>query len=144
MSEIVYRNIEIADAKSAAELEKECLHTAWTEEQIKNLPQQAFYMGAFCENTLCGILSAYFVADEVQIMNLAVSHNYRRKGVAFGLMSELLTQAKEKNCRFITLEVGENNVSAIKLYEKCGFSAVGKRKGFYGDESAILMELELN
>ncbi|MBE6692647.1 MAG: GNAT family N-acetyltransferase [Ruminococcaceae bacterium] len=143
MSETVYRNIEQADAKSAAALEKECLDTAWTEDQIKNLPQQAFYMGAFCENTLCGVLSAYFVADEVQIMNLAVSDNFRRKGIAFGLMSELLTQAKEKNCCFITLEVAENNIGAIKLYEKCGFSAVGKRNGFYGDIAAIIMEKSL-
>ena len=140
MSETVYRNIEQADAKSAARLEKECLDTAWTEEQIRNLPPQAFYMGAFCENTLCGVLSAYFVADEVQIMNLAVSTDYRRRGIAFGLMERLLTQAKDKSCRFITLEVAESNKNAIALYKKCGFVPVGERKGFYNGEKAILME----
>ena len=140
MMEFVYRFLKNDEAESASVLEKECLDTAWTKEQIANLPENAFYMGAFCGNTLCGVLSAYFVADEVQIMNLAVSPSFRRNGIAFGLLERLLIEAENRKSAIISLEVAENNLSALALYEKLGFKHVGKRKGFYGDISAIIME----
>ncbi len=140
MMEFIYRFLESNEAEAASILEKECLDTAWTKEQIANLPEAAFYMGAFCENKLCGVLSAYFVADEVQIMNLAVSPSFRRNGIAFGLLQKLLKESKCRKSAVISLEVAENNPSALALYEKCGFINVGRRKGFYGDVAAIIME----
>lgn len=137
---VVFRHLESGEEKLAAAVEKECLDTAWSEEQIKNIPENAFYIGAFEDNKICGIASVYIIAGEGQIMNLAVSPNYRRRGIALGLMNEIISKAEENGCENITLEVAENNASAISLYEKCGFSAVGKRKGFYGNESAIIME----
>lgn len=137
---VVFRPLKIGEAALAAAVEKECLDTAWSEEQIKNIPENAFYIGAFEDDWLCGIASAYIIAGEGQIMNVAVSPDYRRRGIALGLMNEIISKAVENGCENITLEVAENNASAISLYEKCGFSAVGKRKGFYGNESAIIME----
>lgn len=137
---VTYRNINNCEAESAAELEKLCLHTCWTKSQIENLPENACYLAAFCQNELCGILSAYFVLDEVQIMNLAVLPQYRKMGIAAGLLEKLFDLSAANGCKFVTLEVGEDNFPAISLYEKCGFTAVGKRKNFYGNISAILME----
>ena len=138
--DLIIRAITPQESDIAADLERECLHTAWSAEQIRDLPPQAIYLGAFQGEALCGILSAYLVADEVQVMNLAVYPQFRRQGMAKALMYELIDQAKAKNCFNITLEVAENNASAISLYENCGFSAVGNRKGFYGDVSAVIME----
>lgn len=140
---IIYRLIDSSYAKFAADLEKACLDTAWTKEQIESLPENAFYLGAFKENLLCGVLSAYFVADEVQIMNLAVAKDARRRGIAFGLLQELIAEATRRKAVIISLEVAEDNANALGLYEKCGFSAVGRRKGFYGDVGAIIMEKSL-
>lgn len=140
---VFYRELSQTEAVFAEKIEKACLDTAWTKEQISNLPENAIYLGAFEDNTLCGIISAYFVLDEVQIMNLAVDEAFRNKGYAKGLLNSLITASKEKNCSFITLEVAENNTSAISLYKKCGFNAVGKRKNFYKTLSAILMEKNL-
>ncbi len=137
---IIYRSIENSEAAFAAELEGLCLHTPWTEKQILDIPENALYLGAFSNDTLCGILSCYFVLDEVQIMNLAVMPQFRRMGVGQGLINAACSQALAKKCINITLEVAEDNISAISLYEKCGFTAVGKRKGFYGKVAAVLME----
>ena len=38
------------------------------------------------------------------------------------------------------LEVRESNISAIKLYEKVGFEEINRRKKYYGNEDAIIME----
>lgn len=128
---------------AAALVERECLLTAWSESQIANLPEYAYYIAAFEAETLCGVASMYVVAGEGQIMNLAVAPKFRRRGVANGLMNELDLIAKSKNCEIITLEVAEDNFSAISLYKKCGFYAVGCRNGFYNGKDAIIMEKKL-
>ena len=40
----------------------------------------------------------------------------------------------------IMLEVRDSNEAAIKLYEKCGFEEINRRKKYYGDEDAIIMK----
>ena len=40
----------------------------------------------------------------------------------------------------ITLEVREDNIPAIKLYEKNGFIKKAKRKGYYNGIDGFLME----
>lgn len=144
MNGIIYRGLLTSEeAGLAADIEKECLSTAWSEAQISMLPEYAVYIGAFDGETLCGVASMYAIAGEGQIMNVAVSQNHRRKGIAFGLMNEIIARATEKDCENITLEVAENNQSAISLYEKCGFCTVGRRKGFYDGTDAFIMEKKL-
>lgn len=89
-----------------------------------------------------GYIGMMFVLDEGYISNVAVSPEYRRRGVADALISALIARAKE-TLAFITLEVRESNHPAINLYAKHGFEAVGKRKNYYDKpkEAAILMTL---
>ncbi len=141
--EIICRPLQQGEYASAAKLEQECLNTAWSEDQIANIPENAYYIGAFDGNELCGIGSAYFVLDECQVMNIAVSPQYRKKGVGTRIMNEIINKSLEKNCEFISLEVAEDNISAIALYEKSDFVAIGKRKNFYGTTSALIMEKNL-
>lgn len=144
MENIIYRAPETEkEIASAAEVERICLATAWSEAQIADLPSYAVYIAAFCGNTVCGIASMYAIAGEGQIMNVAVLPQYRRKGIANGLMTCLAEKAAKRNCDIITLEVAENNTDAIALYEKHGFTAIGRRKGFYSGTDAINMEKKL-
>jgi [ribosomal protein S18]-alanine N-acetyltransferase len=43
--------------------------------------------------------------------------------------------------RWITLEVRDTNDHAIRLYERFGFKAIGRRRGYYTDngEDAVIM-----
>ncbi|MEG1351383.1 MAG: GNAT family N-acetyltransferase, partial [Bacilli bacterium] len=47
---------------------------------------------------------------------------------------------KEKNFINILLEVREDNIFAIKLYEKYGFEKIGIREKYYNKTDAIVME----
>ena len=38
------------------------------------------------------------------------------------------------------LEVNENNVAAISLYEKNGFEVINKRNNYYGSDAALIMK----
>jgi ribosomal protein S18 acetylase RimI-like enzyme len=59
--------------------------------------------------------------DYPEIRMLAVSSEYRGKGVASALISECIHRAKNNGFRSIGLHTGEFMKDAIKLYEKIGF-----------------------
>ena len=92
-----------------------------------------------------GYICFWCVADEVQILNVAVHPGYRRQGIGRLLLHDCLRYGREKKAKFAVLEVRRSNVSAQMLYEKAGFQKVGERPDYYGvvKESALLMELEM-
>lgn len=122
------------DIKKIATVEKECFSTeAWSENAIKEAFENdisAFFI-AYFENEIIGYIGIYSILDEGYIYNLAISKNHRRKGVAEQLIKTLIEYGKEKNLKFISLEVRESNAPAINLYKKCGFELNGIRKNFY-------------
>lgn len=76
---------------------------------------------------------------EREILNVAVAHIYRRRGVATALISQELKRGGE-----CFLEVRESNVAAQKLYRKLGFVEVGRRANYYSSpgETAIVMNMK--
>ncbi len=124
----------------AAEIERACLSTAWTEEQIKTRSPETVYLMAFEDGAPVGILSASLSLYDGEILNLAVLPAYRGKGYARALLEALFACTEGLEALF--LEVAESNLTAQRVYEKNGFAVVGRRKGFYGGEDALLMKKE--
>ena len=127
------------------ELEKLCFSMPWTADMIRselNNPR-CLYLAAGDGDTLVGSIGVQTVLDEGYINNVAVRPEYRRRGIAAALISLLAEQAQAIGLAFMTLEVRESNVPAIALYEKLGFTIVGKRKNYYEKprEDAILMTI---
>ena len=81
------------------------------------------------------------MAGEGSITNIAVHPDYRHQGIASSVLEKLVSHSCDNKLEFITLEVRESNINAIKLYEKFGFEEVGRRKNYYSNnhETAILM-----
>ena len=71
------------------------------------------------------------ILDEFYISNVATDILYRNNGIATKLIDTLISELKNKNCVFATLEVRQSNKNAISLYEKFGFENLGIRKNFY-------------
>jgi ribosomal-protein-alanine N-acetyltransferase len=94
---------------------------------------------------IVGYICFWCVADEIQVLNLAVHEDFRRQSIARGLLAHAIRTGCENGARVVNLEVRKSNVPALKLYESVGFKAVGERPNYYGAqrEPAILMELEL-
>ena len=84
-----------------------------------------------------GYLEIRLVDGVLDIMNLFVNEEERRKGIATSLMNEVIE--KEDYSR-IMLEVNENNNQAIRLYSKLGFKEINLRERYYGEDTAIIME----
>ena len=74
------------------------------------------------------------------LMNVAVDDRLRRQGIAVALIEHLFAMADEPGAQY-TLEVRTSNASAIRLYERFGFHAAGRRRGYYHDnrEDAVIM-----
>lgn len=127
------------------ELEKICFSMPWTADMIRselNNPS-CLYLAAVDGDTLVGYIGVQTVLDEGYINNVAVHPEYRRRGIAAALISLLAEQAQAIGLAFLTLEVRESNAPAIALYEKLGFTTVGRRKNYYEKprEDAILMTI---
>jgi [ribosomal protein S18]-alanine N-acetyltransferase len=76
------------------------------------------------------------------LMNVAVSPNRRRQGVATRLISQLLAEAGDELP--FTLEVRVSNREAIAMYKRLGFRSAGVRPRYYQDngEDAMIMWLD--
>jgi len=58
------------------------------------------------------------------ISNVAVSANYRRRGIARGLMNAALDLAKEHNGTLVSLQVRADNQPALRLYRDLNFKEI--------------------
>jgi ribosomal-protein-alanine N-acetyltransferase len=94
---------------------------------------------------IIAFLIFWLVHDEVHILNVAVSPEHRRKGIARMLMAETERQAHLASAALMTLEVRRSNQAALDLYREFDYRAVGVRPNYYADEGedAIVMVKEL-
>ena len=87
------------------------------------------------------------VLDECELLNIAVSPEHRRKGIAIDFLSTSLAQWGERGVKTVFLEVRASNLAAQTLYARLGFMQNGLRQSYYkatattAAEDAVLMQL---
>ena len=86
---------------------------------------------------LIGFIHIQDLIDEIDIINIVIDNDYRKKGYASKLIEYVISYANSKK---IILEVSENNINAINLYKKYNFNEINRRKGYYNGVDAITME----
>jgi GNAT superfamily N-acetyltransferase len=74
-------------------------------------------------------------SQEAEIVRMAVQRNYRRRGVATRLLSELIDLASELGVNRLVVETNAKWTEARNLYEKAGFKFTHVAPGAFGDES---------
>jgi ribosomal-protein-alanine acetyltransferase len=97
------------------------------------------------ESGVCGFLVARVVAGEVELLNMAVDAEHRRKGLGSKLLAAAAQEAEARQASRIYLEVRESNQAGISFYERHGFRKSGQRTGYYQNptENAVLMGKKL-
>lgn len=136
----------VADLPEVVEIERHSFPSPWTEgsfrhELLENPYSSMFVVKAHRRSEVVGFACVWVVDQELRINNIAVHPRCRRRGIGTRLLSFLLEHAGEQGCREATLEVRPSNASAIRIYERAGFRAVGRRKNYYSDthEDAVMM-----
>ena len=69
--------------------------------------------------------------SEYEILLIYVNKKYRNRGLASSLINNIFIQSSNLKLKKIFLEVAENNIPAIKMYEKNKFTLFNKRKNYY-------------
>lgn len=94
---------------------------------------------------ILGYLIAWWVADEVHILNVAVHPEARRHGVGKALLEDCELMARANASSSISLEVRRSNEGARALYQDLGFRVIGERPRYYAadQEDAVVLEWAL-
>lgn len=115
-------------AQGLADLHAEAFDAPWSAEAFADLLGQA---GVVLEGETDGFILIRTVADEAEILTLAVRPAARRQGLGGRLVGVASDRAASLGARRMFLEVAEDNAPARALYGSLGFQAAGRRPRYY-------------
>ena len=139
MADLVVRQGTVSDIQAIMALEQGSIEHPWESKAIESLITDGNKVCLVAE-----LVGAESVLDESNVGNIVTHRECRGRGIATKLFEALLAELKEKGIRKLFLEVEHDNVPAIALYEKLGFTGYGYRRDYYGKgKDAVLMSLEL-
>lgn len=137
------REMTVEDLDQVMEIEQDLFHVPWTREGFFTFLTRDDAMFLVVEEkgrilAYCGLL---MVLDEGDVTNVAVRRDRQKEGIGNFLMESLIRLADGLGVRIIHLEVRKSNETAIRLYERNGFTRDGIRKKYYENpvEDAVLM-----
>jgi [ribosomal protein S18]-alanine N-acetyltransferase len=114
-------------------------------------PPEALTRRAFItlsDSTLAGFAVASWLSQEAaaEVEGLVVDEKYRRQGMGSALLGACLEWAADAGASSMRLEVRVSNTAALALYQRHGFSAVGRRRAYYSApvEDAVLLQAPLD
>ncbi len=144
MSEIGIRRLSYSDLPGVLGIERRSFQTPWSLAMfvLELSKPSGICLAATRGQDLVGYLVCSRYADVWHLMNVAVTPELRRQGIASRLMDRLFAEAG-REARY-TLEVRTSNHGAIAMYERLGFRPAGYRRAYYHDngEDALIMWLE--
>lgn len=142
------RKLELRDLGDIEVIEQLSYPTPWSRSMFASelAKPSSISLGACSTETgeLVGYLIISRYVDAWHVMNVAVTPDWRGRGIARLLLERLFELTAGDERRGYTLEVRVSNVTAIRLYERLGFVGRGVRRGYYTDnrEDALIMWLD--
>jgi ribosomal-protein-alanine N-acetyltransferase len=105
---------------------------AWTRSQCAGiLPMAGVSMTVAQDNgEIVGFSLIRSIADESELLLLAVQPAHQRRGIGRQLLEEFVESAASQGVNRVHLEVREGN-PAIDMYRMAGFVPVGRRRNYY-------------
>ena len=129
---------------SVAAIEKECFgRDAWSEKSVAGelTNALALWLVAVEGECVAGSVGSQTVCNETDMMNVAVTADFRRRGIGEQLVTALVEELKTIDSHCLTLEVRASNTPAQAMYEKLGFAEIGRRPRYYQNpkEDALIL-----
>lgn len=139
---IEIKQLRAQDIDAVYAVECACFSDAYGKEtferELKN--KISYYVTAWVDGMAVGYAGIWKIADEAEVISIAVAPEFRRRGVGQALLEHLVKKCDKEGVAVIWLEVRKSNFDAQRLYTKFGFVSYGIREKYYGDaEDAILM-----
>ena len=148
--DIKIEDLSIQLLDQLCEIEKQCFEQeAFTKQQLAYLVTDYSTIGltAILNREIAGFAIARINigrnATSGHILTIDVTPAYRRKGIAQKMLQEIETILRERGIRECRLEVRENNVAALNLYQKLGYKKIGKLEKYYGNAHGLYLKKSL-
>lgn len=150
----VIEPVEDEDLPRLADIHAKSFAHGWDEDELARLRSQdgvlmllARRASPYGTRAPVGFVIMRQVADEAEVLTLAVDPRQRGRGVARRLMQEAMFRLYGERCASVFLEVDGANEAALHLYRSLRFQQVGERKGYYRqsekDGTALVMRADL-
>jgi ribosomal-protein-alanine N-acetyltransferase len=148
--DIKIEDTSIRDLAKFYEIEQQCFEQeAFTKQQLAYLLTDYSTIGlaARVNGEIAGFAMARVDirrSEQVgHIVTVDVTPAYRRNGIAQSLLREVEDVLRERGFKECRLEVRENNVAALRLYQKLGYRRVGKLENYYGSAHGLYLKKTL-
>ena len=113
---------------------------AWTRSQLSGiLPMAGVFLVLALDRDpgrTIGFSLSRTVADESELLLIAVRPSHHRRGVGGLLLEDFLARARDAEVSRVHLEVRDGN-PAIGMYRSAGFAPVGRRRNYYHSQSGV-------
>ena len=127
-----------AEIRAASLIHKEAFgFEAWDERAIADLLAMPGAVGRLAIDRASappeplGFTLLLFVAEDAELLTVAVRPSARREGIATRLMADFFDVAHQRKATNAFLEVAADNVPAQRLYARLGFLVEGTRRDYY-------------
>jgi [ribosomal protein S18]-alanine N-acetyltransferase len=135
------------DLPEVLEIERLCFRQPYSHEIFEQeLQIEAAHLWVVSyKRRVIAYLDFWMVADEMELVSIAVHSDFQGLGVATVLLKGMVAYAQQHEQRSIVLDVRASNAAALHLYQKFSFRTVGLRKRYYSDnqEDALILRREL-
>jgi ribosomal-protein-alanine N-acetyltransferase len=139
------------DAAGMARVHKAGFAHPWDESSLRLMmerPTNLVLVALTGAGEVVGFVIARQAADEAEILTIATDPKQRRKGIGARLLEAAVELSRQRGITAMYLEVASGNKAAIALYERFGFTEVGRRQAYYQQsrktpEDALLMRKPL-
>lgn len=130
---VVLRDMTAADLPAVVAIECESYSVPWSESTFRGLLRRrdAEMVVAVVGEVVIGYAAFWCVVDQGELGNVAVSAEWRGRGLGARLIEEVIHRAGRRGIIEVFLEVRPTNMVARRLYERFGFATVGRRRNYY-------------
>jgi [ribosomal protein S18]-alanine N-acetyltransferase len=142
---VTLRRAAAADLSWIGGIERSAFGDPWSERSFSEMldhPAAIFLVATDdISGVACGYSITIAVADEAEILNLAVAEARRGQGIGGLLLDAALDEAVGRGAETVFLEVRESNQAARALYHSRGFTERFRRTGYYRNpvEDALVL-----
>ena len=142
------RPMTAGDADAVIKIQVACPEIAqWTAHDYASLSTTGMMAWvAEVDAIIAGFLAARRIGSELEILNLAVAPDVRRRGIGHALIQSAFAWGKQFDAKNAFLEVRASNLVALQFYERHRFEETGRRPFYYSNpaEDALVLTAHIS
>lgn len=148
MSAVKVKTLHGVDIDKAWQIHRQAQPKPWSLATFADCTTPPYAaVAVYTDECLAGYALILSVVDEATLMDIAVSPDFRCKGLGARLLEAVVSACIERKMSTLWLEVRASNHVAQQLYLTRGFEQIEVRKAYYdspdGKEDAVIMRLSL-